>query len=392
MAAASIESELQSLFMKGGLVAVVQRAKAVLENVESTTLNIAVIGESGGGKSSFVSLLGASGIKGHSALTAGKEPQMEPVQYQFSSDDKVSIWDVPGTQTVKSDADAYLNSLTFDKYHFFIVLGGAEFEETAWQLTKKIREKKKKCYFVRNKLDSYLESEKQREESQYDETKALEHLRNTFVERSKKEGLEPTQIFLISSLHRDKFDFEELQRTLKEELPALKKTIRSHVLDKQISLLTSLIDKKKDGLLAETWKIAAAAASSRVMSIPGASFVCDIPLLLYNISSYRSSFGLDPSVLVTLASMVGEEFEYLKAELQSAFSQEITVSRISQELLQMAGEEIVQGTILEFVPLIGQGISAKRAYSTINGFLGDTVRKLAEDSKRIIKKVLMLDD
>ncbi|XP_072889459.1 interferon-gamma-inducible GTPase 10-like [Hemitrygon akajei] len=391
MAAASNERELQSLFVKGGLVAVIQRAKADLKNVESTTLNIAVIGESGGGKSSFASLLDASGIEGGPALTAGKEAQKWPVKYQFSSDDTVSIWDFPGIQTpTKFEADAYFNSLTFDKYHFFIVLSGVESEETAWQLIKQIREKdkKKKCYFVRNKLDIYLESVKQREESQYDETKALEHLRNTLAERSKKERLESTQIFLISSLHRDKFDFQELQRTLKEELSALKKDIRSRVLCRQIS---SLIDKKKDDLLAETWKIAAAAASARVMAIPGSSFVCDISLLYYNIFSYRSSFGLDHSILEKLASEVGQLVKDLKAELKSTFAQEITFSRISEELLQMAGEEIVEATILEFVPLIGQAILAKRSYKSINVLLEKTVRDLAEDSKRIIRKALMLD-
>ncbi|XP_051888723.1 interferon-inducible GTPase 5-like [Pristis pectinata] len=389
MAAVSNESELQSLFGKGGIVAVVQRVKSDLDNVATTTIDIAVIGESGAGKSSFLNALGASVVKGRRASAAEKEGGMEPIRYQLPSDDAVSLWDLPAIQTRNFEAGAYLKSITLESYHCFIVLSSAPFEETAWQLAKEIQETKKKCYFVRNKIDCLLETVKQQEQSQYDENKALEYLRNTSTERSKKEGLESVHIFLISSFHRDKFDFEKLQQVLKVDLPALKRRVRLQVVENHVS---SLIQKKTDAFLAEIWKIAVALASARAVSIPGAGVVCDIPLLFYYISSYRTSFGLDDETLNILASMFGNEIEELKAEIKSILAREFTLSSIAKELLQMAGEEIVESTVLQFVPLIGQGISASRSYNTITAYLKKVLQDLAEDSKRILKKVLQLDE
>ncbi len=79
------------------------RLKSKLKELENVTLNIAITGMTGAGKSSFVnSLRGLPNDNKDSAPTGTTETTMKPNMYPHPSMPNVKIWDLPGIGVVQN--------------------------------------------------------------------------------------------------------------------------------------------------------------------------------------------------------------------------------------------------------------------------------------------------
>lgn len=91
------------------------RAKKELSLMENVNLNIAVTGESGVGKSTFVNAI--RGIKDGeegAANTGVTETTTYPMKYTHPTMPNVYIWDLPGIGTQNFKAKNYLRTVKFD--------------------------------------------------------------------------------------------------------------------------------------------------------------------------------------------------------------------------------------------------------------------------------------
>ncbi|KAF7652553.1 hypothetical protein LDENG_00095300 [Lucifuga dentata] len=98
------------------------------DELENVTLHIAVTGESGVGKSTFINVLRGleDGDKG-AAKTGVTETTMKPVRYCHPAFPSVYFWDLPGIGTPRFKAKKYLKEVQFSTYDFFIIIGSNRF-------------------------------------------------------------------------------------------------------------------------------------------------------------------------------------------------------------------------------------------------------------------------
>uniref|UniRef100_A0A3Q3EL42 Interferon-inducible GTPase 5-like n=1 Tax=Labrus bergylta TaxID=56723 RepID=A0A3Q3EL42_9LABR len=194
-----------------------------LDKEQNVPLNIAVTGESGSGKSTFVNAIRGIDNKDEKAAPTGcVETTMEVTPYPHPNYPNVTFWDLPGIGTNNYPAAKYLKMVGFEKFDFFIIISADRFRENDVKLAKEIQKMKKKFYFVRSKIHDNIRNE-ERSQREFNEERTLIQIRNNCIQGLQDICLQSPQVFLVSSFHLTLYDFPLLVETLKEELPELKK-------------------------------------------------------------------------------------------------------------------------------------------------------------------------
>ena len=158
--------------------------KKYLEDINNIPLNIAVTGESGSGKSTFVNAFRGIDNRDETAAPTGVvETTMEPESYPHPRYPNVILWDLPGVGTTRFPADQYLKHVGFEKYDFFIIISADRFTENDAKLAQEIKKMGKKFYFIRSKIDNNLR-DAERSQRKYDEGETLQKIRENCIQGS----------------------------------------------------------------------------------------------------------------------------------------------------------------------------------------------------------------
>ncbi|XP_060114413.1 interferon-inducible GTPase 5-like [Heteronotia binoei] len=212
-----------------------------------TTLDIAITGVSGAGKSSLVNALrGISDYEEEAAKIDVIEKTAEPKGYPHPTFPYVKIWDLPGIGTPNFKAEDYLERVNYSKYDFFIIVASNRFTVYDIQLSHAIQKMKKQFYYTWSKMDIHITNEKTKPDFSEEET--LQQVRTYCFDNFANAGIYTPHIFLISNWYRDKYDFPFLQRTLENEIEALRRRIlrttdKSTKPSKQSRILFSFLEK-----------------------------------------------------------------------------------------------------------------------------------------------------
>uniref|UniRef100_A0A3P9DSI9 IRG-type G domain-containing protein n=1 Tax=Maylandia zebra TaxID=106582 RepID=A0A3P9DSI9_9CICH len=191
-----------------------------LEKQDNIPLNIAITGESGSGKSTFVNAFrGVSDDEEGAAPTGVKQTTSEVTLYPHPNYSNVTLWDLPGIGSTKFPAKKYLKLVGFEKFDFFIIISDTHFRENDVKLAQEIQKMKKKFYFVRSKIDNDINAERRKRDFSAERT--LTEIRDDCVHSL--QDIESPQVFLVSSFKQHWCDFSLLQETLERELPMKKR-------------------------------------------------------------------------------------------------------------------------------------------------------------------------
>ncbi|XP_012669840.2 interferon-inducible GTPase 1-like [Clupea harengus] len=185
------------------------------EQVDHVTLNIAVTGESGVGKSSFVNAIrGLQDTDEGAAPTGVTETTMEPTMYPHPTMPNVNLWDLPGVGSPTFKAETYMKDVKYHNYDFFIIVSASRFKENDIMLAKEIKKKKKNFYFVHTKTDTDVTQE---ERKGVREEATLQKIRTNCLDNLRTLG--PPPVFLITSENPERFDFLEMVKNIERDLP-----------------------------------------------------------------------------------------------------------------------------------------------------------------------------
>ncbi|GAB1295987.1 hypothetical protein 2 [Apodemus speciosus] len=305
-----IESNLEDQNIQGAL-SVISHA---LRNIDKAPLNIAVTGETGTGKSSFINALRGIGDEEEGAAPTGVvETTMKRTPYPHPKLPNVTIWDLPGIGSTTFPPHNYLTEMKFGEYDFFIIISATRCKEIDAHLAKAIAKMNTKFYFVRTKIDQDVSNEQRSKPKSFNRDSVLKKIRDDCSGHLQEALSSQPPVFLVSNFDVSDFDFPKLETTLLSELPAHKRYIFMMSLH---SVTETAIDRKRDFLRQKIWLEALKAGVWA--SIPLGGFIRDeIQKLEETLNLYRSYFGLDEDSLGNIAKDFNVSVNEIKAHFRS---------------------------------------------------------------------------
>ncbi|XP_038225087.1 T-cell-specific guanine nucleotide triphosphate-binding protein 2-like [Dermochelys coriacea] len=181
------------------------KVKEELKSFENAMLNIAITGETGAGKSSFLSAIQDVGHEDENAAATGEtERTRKPTPYPHPTHSKGTFWDIPGVETPDFQLDQYPEKVNFDSSDFFIIIASERFKSSHDKLAREIQGMGKKFYFVRSKVDADLYNAKRQQPFTHKEEKILEEMKENCILHLEAEGMTSPKVFLLSSFDLEK--------------------------------------------------------------------------------------------------------------------------------------------------------------------------------------------
>jgi GTP-binding protein EngB required for normal cell division len=229
----SMDEDATSTYIKYGL----EGLKKHLDEYKQTPVDIAVIGQSGCGKSSFINRFRGLTPKDrkspHYAKVGDIQTTTETTQYQVPDNPLIQIYDLPGAGTATFPIKTYDKDMNFEKYHAFVILTKDRFFENDKIIADMVRARSKPFFFARTHMDNTL---RQGAEDQLEEFNQLET--EGRVRRNCQDGLrnKDEDVFLFAKENRMKLevdgskiqiefpDNERIKECISKSLGALQRT------------------------------------------------------------------------------------------------------------------------------------------------------------------------
>ncbi|KAI5100919.1 immunity-related GTPase family, e4 isoform X1, partial [Silurus meridionalis] len=355
-----------------------KKAQKQIDQFFNVSLHIAVTGESGTGKSSFINAIRELDNDDEGAAKTGvTETTTEPTAYEHPTMPNVTLWDLPGIGTPKFRARRYLKNMQFNRYDFFIIISSERFKENDIMLAKEIKKRKKLFYFVRSKIDNDLRAEETKTNFNKEET--LSQVKRNCLENLVE--VENPKVFLISSADIKAFDFEKLVETLMSDLPQ----------HKQLALLQSvpitsvaMLKNKVRMFEKAAWAAALCSGVIAAAPVPGLSVACDASILVVFFTRCFFSLGLDNKSLSRLSKRVN------KPQLESSIKSPLVVALAAKSTARLSVSAVAGGAVLEYlctlVPGVGNAAAAGVSFVCTLTLLKNGLKELDNAAMMVLKE------
>ncbi|XP_064606348.1 interferon-inducible GTPase 5-like [Liolophura sinensis] len=350
--------------------------QSLCEEWRSAKINIAVVGESGTGKSSFVNAVRnlKAGDKG-AARVGVKETTVETIPYPHPDNENVIFWDLPGVGTLNFPRKDYLQAIEVDRYDCFIIISSMRFTVDAKWLSEQVEQRKKPHFVVRTKFDEAIKD------------KDYKEVKEKITEDIKKNiNVSDSRIYVISNVDRHLHDFPRLLEDIILEIPSVKK---------QSLLLTlsgyseKLIQMKKDALKPRLLKVATMSGSVGAIPIPGIDTAVDLGILVGEARFYRETFGLSEGRLRQLAEQHEINVERFNEAMSKTRTLTLTKTGIKTALeasrigLSLATKTTLTSVLEVVVPVVGSVVSGGISFAMMYGFLRKMLNDYASDATSV---------
>ncbi|XP_068715224.1 interferon-inducible GTPase 1-like [Montipora foliosa] len=285
--------QLQREIDESGVANIEEFLRKRTERWREVEVNIAITGNSGAGKSSFINTIRELVEDDEGAAPVGVvECTKEPTAYVHPTNPNIKFWDLPGIGTPNYPyLETYVQKVQLETYHAFLIFTATRFTENDLQLALKIRSMQKKFLFVRAKIDENVRAESRKRS--FDETAMLTNIRRDCLGNLGDLLIDEEDIFLICNHEPGKWDFVRLTQAILDALTRYQQESMTLSLGKVITRSsTDIFQRKVRVLKGRIWIVASASALAALVPLPGLSVLVDAGLILKELSLYRSQLGL----------------------------------------------------------------------------------------------------
>ena len=380
--------EWKKVFASGGVEACRTMMERKRDGWKSLSLNVAVTGNSGVGKSSFINAI--RGLKSAEDKRAAevdvKETTLEMRSYPHPDNPKLLFWDLPGVGTNQYPKASYLSDIKFDRYDFFLLMTADRFTENDTWLGKEIHKRNKKYFFVRSKIAVDISNNRRSHPQTHNEEDVIKKIRQATLKQLRENGCENMQMFLIDNYKPKKFDFEELKRRLVEDFPKLKKT--ALILSLQATS-EEMIRLKKEKLLARACGMAVLAGVVAAVPVPGVSVGTNFAVVVAETGVYFTQLGLDEESLKRYAKFTPVDYSQLQSIVDRRLGRTgLNLDRIKDLLTRRGADLLEDAARLEFsrfIPIFGSYTVYQETYKALKVVIEETASVALEVDDAIIK-------
>ncbi|XP_078261627.1 interferon-inducible GTPase 5-like [Rhinoraja longicauda] len=363
---------------KQGLQSAIEEKNEQLSNVH---VRIAVMGESGVGKSTLINAL-LELDDGKAAPNGYNETTFIITPYSHPSLPHVQYYDFPGLNTPQFPVKKFMKETKFAEYDLGIIVI-ERWTENDQLLAKALTKAGKPFHVVRSKIDQIVTSESGKKD--YNLEEMLRNVREKCCASLEKAGMPKTRVFLYSISDLEAYDF-----------PELKKAVGTNLSETQGHLfLLSLpntsedsINDKREALQVSIHVTATISAVIAVVPVPGLSLACDLALIGSSILAMRKILGLDDGSLWKLAKRVGKS----KDELRRGTKHRWVFGEINPEqvllLLQKNTVAMALTTAelaLDFVPILGSVFGATTSFWVTRKMLKNALEEMVDTAKIVLR-------
>ncbi len=376
--------EAQEAMDNAGMLGLKEYMREKLDEWKRVPLNIAVTGNAGVGKSTFINTMrGLEPRDKGAAKVDVTQATTEVTEYAHPDHDNFKLSDLPGVGTPDFPREGYLEKVGFEKFDFFLIFCSSRFTENDLWLAKEVSKEKKQFYFIRTKVDFDVGNDKEDHPDTHNEKTLLSKLASDCRTKLEEGGLGAENIFLIGGKLRNigKWDFPDLSKKLIESIPEIKR--EPLILSLQCNS-KEIINKKCEVLRRRIWKVAGLSALGGAVPLPGVSVAVDTGLLIHEIKEYTHQLGLDNKTLKSLSERYRVDVNRLIAIVGLA-----SIPRaVAAVAVEMATEEVISF----FLPILGSIAGAAMSFGTTMAVLRHFLSKLQNAALQIAELTIEAGD
>ena len=171
-------TEIKTAWKNGGVDECKSLLERKLDEWKSVSLNVAVIGNSGVGKSSFINAIRrVTGDDEGAAPVGVTETTLKIDSFAHPDNPNLTFWDLPGVGSNEFPKETYLSDIQVDRYDFFLLITSTRFTENDTWLGAEFRKRNKKYFFVRTKIEQDVSNNKRAYPSTHNEQAMIREIR-----------------------------------------------------------------------------------------------------------------------------------------------------------------------------------------------------------------------
>ncbi|XP_060569510.1 interferon-gamma-inducible GTPase 10-like [Ruditapes philippinarum] len=281
--------------------------KYINENIQiwkTRKLKIAIIGNSGTGKSSFINAIRGLKPDDEGAAKVGvTETTMNKQEYILPKNNNISLWDLPGVGTQKFKKEDYLDAVDLKEFDAFMIVSATRFSENDVWLANEILKHDSNIFFLRTKIDQDLNNEKSDHPKEYNKDDCLRKIRMDIVNNLKKSKFsrKRTGVYLVSSRESSNFDFPKLLCRL-NKIVSKKRFALRRVLENHLKGILQQKQKVKKGHF--FWK------KVNLFFDKNSLYSCT----RYMHKNCKTAFSLDDNIILQVSEQIGLSVQVLKTK------------------------------------------------------------------------------
>ncbi|CAF0943508.1 unnamed protein product [Rotaria sp. Silwood1] len=352
-------------FDKHGLDEIEQYFISRLREWELLSLHIAVTGNSGVGKSSFINAIrGVTPNSPDAAKTGVTECTREPQAFLHSIHQNLTFWDLPGCGTPNYPRENYLKYINFEQFDVVIIICSGRFTEDDGWLAEEMTQMNKPFFFLRSKIDQEITNAQRDSPSPFDEHAVLTIIKNDCVQHLRQYS-HHRKVYLVSGnqkyLHR--WDMNDFMHDLCQACPQLK---RESLVFSMNAHCREAVRVKVEYLRKRQWLICSAIAAAAILPVPGFSMSINLLACLTEAKEYRQQLGLHNEAVERLAILRETSSEYIRRTINSVLpllDDETFETLFKTKLLTL------NAAIGHCIPVVGCVLSVQAVIETLDYFL-----------------------